>query len=95
MCIQLYICYGINETADIFISQNKVHITRRWYTSLRSCDAYGAPQLGVEAVEKRPKPLSLQGLSGKIAISSPESCFRPRHASLQAVRHQSEFATAD
>ena len=54
-----------------------------------------AAEAGVEAVEKRPEPLSLLGLSGKIAISSPESCFRPRHASLQAVRHQSEFAIAD
>ena len=49
----------------------------------------------VGAVEKRPEPLSLSGLLGKIAKSLPESCFRPRHATRQAVQHQSAFATAD
>ena len=62
------------------------HITSAW------CGQ--AAHAGVEPVEKLPKALSLQGSSGKIAISSPDSCFRPRHASLQAIRHQPEFATA-
>ena len=47
--------------------------------------ASGALEPGFEAVEKLPDLLSLLGLCGKIAISSPESYFRPRHATLQAV----------